>query len=250
MRMATYVLVHGAWHGGWCWKKVAPLLREAGHEVHAPTLTGLGERSHLARPDVGLATHVEDVVKVLEYEDLRRVVLVGHSYGGMVIAGVADQAADRSAHLVYLDAFVPEDGQALVDLLPAERRDAILARPRPAEDDWLVPALPAEAYGVTDEADLAWVRPRLLPQPLRTFTEPHQLRHPEASPPSRTYIACTGSDTSPRSETFRPFADRAGADPAWRYRELATGHDAMVTMPRELARLLLELAEPAAESPR
>ena len=244
--MATYVLVHGAFHGAWCWNQVAPLLWGAGHEVYAPTLIGLGERSHLARPDVGLATHVQDVVNVLEYEDLHRVVLVGHSYGGMVIAGVADHAPGRLAHLVYVDAVVPEDGQAGVDLLPAERRDAILGQPRAAAEEWLVPAPRPEFFGVTDEADLAWVRPRLVPQPLRTFTEPHRLRHPEAPPPPRTYIACTGLGASP---TSRPFAERARADPSWRYRELATGHDAMVTLPRELARLLLEAAEPAVDTP-
>src|SRR5438128_128006 len=104
--MATFVLVHGAWHGGWCWKRVTPLLRAAGHEVYATTLTGLGERVHLASPNVGLALHVQDVVGVLEYEDLRDVILVGHSYGGIVISGVADRVPERLRHLVYLDALV------------------------------------------------------------------------------------------------------------------------------------------------
>src|SRR5215211_1043953 len=126
--MATFVLVAGAWHGGWCWRKVTPLLRAAGHEVFAPTLTGLGERSHLAHPDVGLTTHIQDIVNLLEYEDLNDVVLVGHSYSGMVITGVAEQVPGRLAHLVYLDAFVPENGQALVDLLPPEGRQSNEAR--------------------------------------------------------------------------------------------------------------------------
>ncbi|MBV9253581.1 MAG: alpha/beta fold hydrolase, partial [Actinobacteria bacterium] len=118
--MATFVLVHGAWHGGWCWRKLTPLLRAAGHEVFTPTLTGLGERSHLGHPDVGLATHVGDVAQVLWYEDLSNVVLVGHSYGGLVIGGVADQAPGRLKHLVYLDAFVPEHGRSMLDLGPPE----------------------------------------------------------------------------------------------------------------------------------
>jgi len=115
-RKSTYVLVHGAWHGGWCWKKVAPALRAAGHVVYTPTLTGLGERAHLANPAIDLATHVADVVNLLEAEELDKVVLVGHSYGGMVVTGVADRAADRIGRLVYLDAANPKDGQSLVDV--------------------------------------------------------------------------------------------------------------------------------------
>jgi pimeloyl-ACP methyl ester carboxylesterase len=240
--MATFVLVHGGWHGGWCWKKVLPMLQAAGHEVFTPTLTGLGDRAHLARPDVGLATHVQDVANVLEYEDLGGVVLAGHSYGGMVITAVADRAPERVAQLVYLDAFVPEDGQALVDLLPAERREMFLERARATGEGSSVPSPAPQIWGVTSDADLAWVRPRLLPQPLATFTEPLRLTRPAASLP-RTYIACTGS---PTAATFRPFVERARADPAWRYRELATGHDAMVTMPQELAGLFLEIAGPPA----
>src|SRR5690349_6349785 len=117
--MATFVLVHGAWHGGWCWRKLSPLLAAQGHEVFAPTLTGLGERSHLAGPEVGLAVHVQDVASLLEFEDLREVILVGHSYGGMVLAGVAGRAAERLSQLVYLDAYVPRHGQSMVDLVPA-----------------------------------------------------------------------------------------------------------------------------------
>ena len=120
--MATFVLVHPAWFGGWCWKKVSPLLRAQGHAVHTPTLSGLGERVHLARPEIGLDTHVDDVVNLLVYEDLHEVVLVSNSSGGMVITGAADRAPERIARLVYLDAFVPEDGQSLLDIIPPERR--------------------------------------------------------------------------------------------------------------------------------
>jgi pimeloyl-ACP methyl ester carboxylesterase len=241
--MATFVLVHGGWHGGWCWKKVTPLLRVRGHEVLTPTLTGLGERAHLAAPDVGLETHVRDLLNMLEYENVRDVVLVGHSYAGMVITAVADRAPERIARLVYLDAFVPADGQALVDLLPPERRDMFLEQARTGEQ-LSVPSPPPELWGVADEDDLAWVRPRVVPQPLATFTEALHLDHADATP-TRTYVACTASATA---TTFRPFAERVRADPAWRYREIATGHDAMITAPDALAALLLEAAtdhEPA-----
>src|SRR5207248_5461012 len=123
--MTTFVLVHGAWHGGWCWRKLTPLLREKGHDVFTPTLTGLGERVHLAGPEVGLGVHVQDVASVIEYENLHDVVLVGHSYGGMVIAGVAGRLPERLAHLVYLDAYAPEDGQAMTDLVPPERLESM-----------------------------------------------------------------------------------------------------------------------------
>ena len=123
--MATYVLVHGAWHGGWCWQRVTPLLRAAGHEVLTPTLTGLGERSHLANSAIDLNTHIQDVVNVLEYEDLRKVILVGHSYGGMVITGVSERVPERLTHLVYLDAFVPRDGQSLLGFVGEPLRTAI-----------------------------------------------------------------------------------------------------------------------------
>lgn len=132
--MATYVLVSGACHGGWCWRRVVPRLRAAGHEVYAPTLTGLGERAHLLSPDVGLETHAQDVAGVLEYEGLRDVVLVGHSYGGMAITAAAELAAERLAHLVYLDAFVPRDGERLLDFLPPDARELTLSRAR-AEGD-------------------------------------------------------------------------------------------------------------------
>ena len=140
--MAMFLLIHGAWHGGWCWKKVTPLLRAAGHEVCTPTLTGLGERAHLLSAEVTLDTHVQDVVGVLEYEDLRDVVLVGHSYGGMVITGVVDRAADRLAHLVYLDAFVPQDGQALADLVDSTLYTTLEEQARAEGEGWRVPALP------------------------------------------------------------------------------------------------------------
>ena len=154
--MANFVLVHGAWHGGWCFKRVAGLLRRAGHEVYTPTLTGLGERAHLIRPTVSLETHVDDVVGVLRCEELSDVVLCGHSYGGMVISGVAEQAADRLRALVYLDAFVPENGQSLFDLLPSGRACTMRADARENGEGYMVMPPPA-AYFNVNAADAAWV---------------------------------------------------------------------------------------------
>jgi len=234
-RMATYVLVHGAWHGGWCWQRVTPLLRAAGHEVWTPTLTGLGERSHLASPEIDLNTHIQDVVNVLEYEDLRKVILVGHSYGGMVITGVAERAAERLIHLIYLDAFVPRDGQLLLDLVDQPRRAAIQEHVLP---EGLVPPFPIEAFGVTAGADVRWVEPKLVPHPLKTLTTPVRLIDPAAVALPRTYIYCGNPAMGP----FDQFAERLQKEKGWRYRELATGHDAMVTMPGQLADLLIEVA--------
>ena len=234
--MATYVLVHGAWHGGWCWQRVIPLLRADGHAVYAPTLTGLGERSHLLTPAIDLTTHARDVLGVLEYEDLDDVVLVGHSYGGVVITAVADQAAARLQRLVYLDAFVPADGQAVFDLLPPERRAVFEEQARSAGEGWRIPPPPLEGFGVTEDADLEWARPRVGPHPLKTFQQPVRLTSAAALALPRTYIWCS------QFGTFRAVAERARDDTTWRYHELATGHDAMITAPGELAGLLRETA--------
>ncbi len=233
--MATYVLVHGVWHGGWCWKKVMPRLRSAGHEVYAPTLTGLGERVHLLSPAVGLETHIQDVLGVLHYEDLRQVVLVGHSYGGMVITGVADRAAERVAQLVFLDAFVPEDGQSVLALMPPDIATTVREVATARGDGWRVPPLPPEALGITDAGDRQWVGPKLGDQPRLSYEQP--LRCTAAAGPAvpRTYIHCTGFAHTP----YGPTAERIRTNPGWRYLELDTGHDAMITAPQQLADLLL-----------
>jgi pimeloyl-ACP methyl ester carboxylesterase len=234
--MATYVLVHGAWHGGWCWKRVAPLLRAAGHEVFTPTLTGVGEREHLGSADIDLSTHVTDIVKLLEFEELTDVVLVGHSYGGMVITGVAQQAPERLGELVYLDAFVPNDGQSTVEMVgPAAA--ALFDVP-----DWRVPVPPPPLgdFDVTDAADLAWLRRQMRPQPLGALTEPMRLTSPlEASAFGRTYVLAAGRGIP---GVFDAIADQLRQSPAWRVTELPTGHDMMLTMPRELTEILLSVA--------
>jgi pimeloyl-ACP methyl ester carboxylesterase len=236
--MATYLLIHGAWHGGWCWRRVVPLLRAAGHEAFTPTLTGLGERAHLLTRDVGLDTHAQDVVGVLEYEDLRDVVLVGHSYGGMVITAVAERAAERVAHLVYLDAFVPRDGQSLVDLLGPDMLAVVTEQARSQGEGWKLPAFPAEHLGVAKEQDLAWVRSKLELHPFKTMLDKVRLANPDAAKIARTYIYCS----QPAMGPFGQFAERARAEAGWRYREIATGHDAMVTEPERLSELLMEAA--------
>jgi len=233
--MAIYVLVHGAWHGGWCWQRVAPLLRAAGHEVFTPTLTGLGERSHLAGPEIDLNTHIQDVVNVLEYEDLRKVILVGHSYGGMVITGVTEWAADRLDQVVYLDAFIPQNSQALVDLVAPQFREGVQQQAQAAGG--LLPPFPVERYGVFADADVRWVGAKLAPHPFKTLTTAVRLTSSAAAALPRTYIYCN----NPAMGFFEAFAERTKTGKGWRYRELATGHDAMVTLPRELTGLLLEL---------
>jgi pimeloyl-ACP methyl ester carboxylesterase len=229
--MATFVLVHGAWHGGWCWVRVARLLRDAAHEVYTPTLTGLGERAQLARPEIDLETHVQDVVGVLEAEELRQVTLVGHSYAGMVITGVAARAAARLSHLVYLDAFVPEAGKAMLDY--SARAQVIQDSARDSGEGWRVPPLPPVAFGVTSQRDTEWLTRRLTPQPLRTFEQGLSATGGERL--RRTYVYCT----KPATGSFDRFAERLRDDRKWSFHELKTGHDAMVTAPGEVAKLLL-----------
>ena len=240
--MATFVLVHGAYHGGWCWRKVTPLLRAAGHEAYAPTLTGLGERVHLATPEVGLDTHVQDVCNLLEYEDLSGVVLVGHSYGGHVIAGVADQAPERLAHLVYLDAdsgVYAADGRSYNDVRNAARRARGEEPVRPRGDvDWRAfVERGLDGWGIVDPAERRWMAERLVPQPGTTARDPLRLPSGRGQALPRTFILCTRGPW--RSTTHLHPAQSA---PGWRFRELDTGHDAMVTAPRELTDLLLEVA--------
>jgi pimeloyl-ACP methyl ester carboxylesterase len=229
----TFVLVHGAWYGGWCWRKLTPLLAHAGCEVYTPTLTGLGERAHLGSRETTLHTHAQDLQAVLQMHDLHDVILVGHSYAGMVISLLAERERSRIRRLVYLDAFVPDDGKRVVDyLLPLQRREAIVAV---GAETGFVPPVPATALGVTDAADLAWINARVAKQPFATFNEPARLSAPAGAGLPRTYIACT----EPASGSFGPFAAKLRDDPGWQFEELRTGHNAMVTAPQALAAVLL-----------
>jgi pimeloyl-ACP methyl ester carboxylesterase len=234
--MSTFVLVHGGFHGGWCWKYVTPLLRAAGHEVFTPTLTGLGERSHLARPDTGLETHIQDIIGVLTYEDLHEVILVGHSLGGPVVLGVADRVPERIAHLVYLDASVPRDGEADVDCYPPEKRvrawiESLLT---PNNYVW-TPILKEHPFDITNEQQAQWVNSKLTPHPLKAFLDPVHLTNPDPHANARTFILCTMADPTMTSVT------RVRSEPGWQLRELNTGHDAMVTAPKELVQILVTL---------
>ncbi len=238
--MATFVLVHGAWYGGWCWQKVIPFLEAAGHEVYAPTLTGLAERASELSPDVGLETHIQDIVGELVEKNLHGVILVGHSYGAMVITGAVDAVPERIAHLVYLDTFVPRDGESMADISPLVIR--LLRKQAQAHGDgWKVD--PHGTYGVTTEPDRSWVLRSVMPQPLKTFQQPLHLKNPAiVSAKPRTHIACTGSGFF--YSLMQHLMGRRALPPTeagWRLRQLLTGHCAMITMPRELADLLLEV---------
>jgi len=238
--MATYVLVHGGAHGGWCYGPVARILRAGGHDVHAPTLTGVGERAHLLSPDVDLDTHITDVVAVLRYEDLRDVILVGHSYGGMVITGVADRATDRVGHLVYLDAATPADGQSLAELA-APLMNAARARARVVDGVELVlyPGTePMPNYGVTDPEAIAWMAERLTPHPFRCFEQPLRLANEAAVRKiPETQIVCTSTLATRDPARMEP------ARAAGRLWDIDTGHDLMITEPEKVAELLLRVAQ-------
>jgi pimeloyl-ACP methyl ester carboxylesterase len=234
--VATYVLVHGAWSGAHGFRLVRPPLRDAGHDMFTPSLTGIGERVHLTGPQVDLTTHVRDVVNTVLYEDLTDIVLLGFSYGGFVVTGALEHIADRVRELVYLDAFVPGDGDSVLGLA------GIGDPPRMAVgEDWLVPAAPRE---LDDPAEAAFAEPRRVAHPIGCFPEPVRLRTPlEDLPLGRTYIKATGaSPDDPGESVFRAAADRARTSPAWRYHEIATNHMVASNRPAELAEILLSLA--------
>jgi pimeloyl-ACP methyl ester carboxylesterase len=238
--MATYVLVHGGAHGGWCYQRVARILRSAGHEVYAPTMTGVGERSHLIGPEVDLDMHIADIAAVLRYEDLRDVILVGHSYGGMVITGTADRAAERIGRLVYLDAANPVNNQSLVDV-----SGPIIESTRPhgevvnGTELVLLPGPGAGAfYGVTDPVDIAWMDERLTGHPWRSFEQPLRLTNEAALWAIPQYhVVCTSTLATRDPELM----GRARAE--GRLWAIDTGHDLMITEPQQVVDALLQIAE-------
>jgi len=234
--MATFLVAHGAWSAGWSWKKMRPRLRDRGHELFTPTYTGVGERVHLAGPEVGLETHIADILGVLQFEDLQNVFLIGHSYGGMVATAVADRAPERLAHLVYLDAFVPRNGQSLFDLQPTDIRAGMREAVRTAGDGWRVPPNPFPPD--TSEADVAWVMPRRVMQPLKTLEQPVYLSGAGDRLP-KTFICCTRPAPG---DIFQPFARRAQSEPGWHYVEIDASHSPHITAPDVLATLLDQIA--------
>jgi pimeloyl-ACP methyl ester carboxylesterase len=233
--MTTFLLVYGAWHGGWCYKRVARLLRQAGHEVFTPTLTGLGERAHLMNRTIDLDMHVQDVVGVIRYEQLSDVVLCGHSYGGMVITGVAEQIPAKVRSLVYLDAFVPENGRSLFDYLPAEQSEQMRTDAARNGEGYKVAPIPAAHFAVNAE-DAAWVDAMCVKQPLATFEQKLALGGRQA--PKRVYMFATGWGPSP----FQQFGARFKDDRDWQFVAFACGHDVMLDRPQELADALIAAA--------
>jgi pimeloyl-ACP methyl ester carboxylesterase len=225
--MATYVLVHGAWRGSWCWDRVRRMLQHQGHEVYAPTLTGVGERSHLLAPTIDLETHVLDVINLVRWHELQDFVLCGHSYGGMVVSAVADRIPERIRSLVFLDAFVPEHGKALVDYAPIPEGSLV--------DGWKSLPISAEAFGV-NSADRAWVDQQCTPQSVACFRQPVQLRGGIDRLRRVSYLYATGwaGGDSP----FRRFFDQARLR-GWDTAEIDCGHDVMIDRPDAVATLLL-----------
>lgn len=234
----VYVLVHGAWHGGWCWQKVSAILRANGAIVYTPTLSGLGEHKNTLDSNVNLDTHISDIVNFIEMEDLHDVILVGHSYGGTVIGGVADRIPERLRKLVYLDALLLENGQSALSLQPPAVQKAMVQAA--AHDGGLtMPAWPAKVFGVKDTADAHWVDARLTGQPFRTFSQTLTLHHPYGNHLPKIFIACT-VDMLP---AIVPFAEKTKKSKDWSYYELATGHDAMITEPQKTAALFYSFAK-------
>ncbi len=233
--MADFVLVHGGFHGGWCWSRVADILRGHGHRVWTPTLTGLGERSHLLAPGIDLTTHINDIVNVLRWESITDAVLCGHSYGGMVITGVADRARERVRRLIYLDAAVPEHGQSFLDLMG--NGAAVIAQARAQGDGYRVPPISAEGFGIEQADDRAWVDSLTTAQPLATCTEPLSFQHAGGPTLPRTYIHALRARRR-SGDIHAALVDRAD----WRTRTIDCGHEVMIDRPDELAAMLIEEA--------
>lgn len=230
--MATFVVAHGAWSAGWAWRKLRPLLRARGHEIFTPTYTGLGERAHLAHKDIDLETHIADILGVLEAEELRGIVLVGHSYGGMVATGVADRASDRVAQLVYVDAFAPRDGQSLLDLTSEDNRKRVREDAANNGGGWRMTPNPPPPD--TSPEDVAWVSAHRRPQPLKTFEQKIRLTGAVERLP-RTYIYCK---IFRPGDVFRQFRDRAASEKGWKCIDIDASHSPNVTAPEALAAIL------------
>ena len=239
-RPRTFVLVHGAWHGGWCWRRVADVLMARGNRVFTPTLTGVGDRAHLFSKDISLQTHVEDILAVVETEELSDFVLVGHSYGGFVISGVADALRERVSHYVYLDASVPPDMSpgasfSWADFNPPEAREARLKSVREQGNGVALPAPPPSAFAVAKASDVAWLQRRLRPMPVGTYIGTFTFASSGSNGLKRTYIA----SSKPPYALLASTRNRIRDDNTWSFTTIEAGHDSMVTAPDELASLLM-----------
>lgn len=234
--MSTFVFVHGAWHGGWCWRYVSEILRASGHNVFTPTLTGLGERVHLRTREIGLSVHIQDIKNVLESEELSDVILVGHSYGGMVLSGVAAKASSRLSELIYLDAFVPTHGDRALDLLTPGGQNAFNESVKNHGDGWRLAPVKAKALGVEDPARQSWVDRRCVDMAFQAFLDPIELGREPPSDVRRHFVLATDNNPSP----FHAIYDRLSDNPEWNTLRLACGHDAMVIDPEGVASILLQ----------
>ncbi|QDW40307.1 alpha/beta hydrolase [Bradyrhizobium sp. KBS0727] len=230
----TFLVCHGAWSAGWAWKKMHPPMQAAGHRLVTPSYTGLGERAHLAHPGLDLESHIEDMLNVIQYDDLRDIVLVGHSYGGMVATGVADRARAKVAQMIYIDAFVPGDGQSLFDLNESGRTP--LQKTAKDGDGWRVP--PMQTPPDTSPADVEWLAARRVHMPIKCFDTKLKLQRGPLTLP-RSYIYATRITPA---DTFGPFARMTKNDPAWRYFEIDASHSPNVTAPEALMALLEQIA--------
>ncbi len=232
----NFVLVHGAWSGGWSWRRVAERLRHAGHAVFTPTLTGCGERAHLYSPEIDLETHVRDVLGVIDTEELQDIVLCGHSYGGMVVTPVADRTHDRIRALVYLDAFVPKNGQSLLDLALPQVRQALTAEGTSGDGLLKTPHQSAAQRGITDPDDIAWFDRHRTPHPFATLAQGAKLTGKIDLIGTRMFILCTEFTSIPMQRT----ADELRGAPGWLSRSIACHHYPNISMPDAVAALLLE----------
>lgn len=242
----NYVLVHGAGHGAWCWRRVVERLRAAGHYVFTPVLTGLGERKHLLTNGVNLDTHCQDVMEVIQAEEIDNIILVAHSYSGIIVTLVADRMPKPLSQLIYLDSTVPLDGESWGGQQPGvEASRVTMALVYTATRNLPVPVMQftlpfdtAKYLGVTKPEDAAWVNRRTTDQPLSTFVQPARLKNPVGNGIKKAYVACTGQTLN----TFDQTKARIRQDPDWDYQTLATGHDLMITAPDEVSQILLKYA--------
>jgi pimeloyl-ACP methyl ester carboxylesterase len=231
----TFVLVHGSWHGGWCWRRVADLLEKNGHKVYTPTLTGLGERSHLMSGLITLDTHITDVANVIKWENLDNIVLVGHSYAGFVVCGVAEKSLPAIGSIVFLDAFLPDNGQRVVDLTPPELRSITLAAA--AKNEVGRPVPPVKMFNV-NEQDQAWVDSKMTPQPTFVSLQPIVLTGARDKIAKKTYIRATLTPNA----LFDTYFEKLKSGLTWKTYAVPSGHDVMVDMPERLSEILVEVS--------